>query len=74
MEENKKIIEILEKIDRKLAFLIAEGVKEKHTVIKEQIAYISNLTQDYKEIALMLGITPSHASKELSKIRKKNKK
>jgi len=74
MSEQNKLIELLERIDRKLGFLIGENVKEKHNLVKEQISYLSHLTKDYNEIAFMLGITPSHAAKELSKLKSKVKK
>jgi len=74
MSENDKVIELLEKIDKKLGFLIGENIKEKHERIKDQVNYLNNLTKDYTEIAFMLGITPSHAAKELSKLKKKVRK
>jgi len=74
MQEQKKLIDILEKIDKKLGFLIGEKVKEKSVVIKDQVALLSSITKDYNELAFILGISPSHAAKELSKQRKGVKK
>lgn len=70
MSDQKKLLEVLGKMDKKLGFLIGEKIREKHNLIKNQVADLSNLTKDYNEIAFMLNITPSHAAKELSKLKR----
>ena len=74
MAEKIELIDILQKIDRKLGFLIGEKIKEKETTIRGQICELKPLTSDYKEMAMILGISPSHASKELSGLKKGKKK
>jgi len=74
MTEQNRIIELLEKIDKKLGFLIGGQVKEKSDSIKEQVAYLTSLTKDRNDISFMLGISSSYASKELSKLKAKEKK
>lgn len=72
MPEQIRLIEkTLERIDRKLGFLIGELVRERKTSIKDQVAHLSRLTKDYNEISEILGISPSHAAKELSKVKRR---
>jgi hypothetical protein len=70
MKEESGLIDLLSKIDRKLGFIVGEKIKSKHALIKTQIVELMSLTNDYKEIATILGISPKHASVELSKIKK----
>lgn len=74
MPEKNEMIMILERIDIKLGFIIGEKIKEKNSTVKDQIKELLSLTSDYHEIARILGITSSHASKELSLLKKEKKK
>jgi len=74
MPEKNELINILERIDMKLGYLIGEKIKEKNSTVKDQIKELLSLTSDYREIARILGITSSHASKELSLLKKEKKK
>ena len=65
--------ELLEKIDKKLAFIIGEKTREKYDTVKGQVKSVSFLTKDRNEIAFMLGISPSHAGKELTGLKKGGK-
>lgn len=71
MSEQEKAIELLEKIDKKLGFIIGDKIKEKYGLVKDQVNHLTDLTLDYKDIAAILGITPKHASVELSKLKKR---
>jgi hypothetical protein len=74
MPEQKNLIEkTLERIDRKLGFLVGEKVREKQKNINDQVEHLSRLTTDYNEISFILGISPKHASKELSKLKSRIK-
>ena len=74
MDNEGKIVQLLDKIDRKLAFLVGEKIKSQSDTIKEQVKCASRLTIDRDEMARILGISPNHASKELSLLRKRDKK
>ena len=74
MSEKNDLIKILDKIDKKLGFLIGGKIKEKKTTVKEQIKELAPLTSDSNEMARILGITPSHAAKELSLLKKRGEK
>lgn len=74
MQEKNELIEILKRIDMKLGYMIGEKIKEKNSTVKDQIKELISLTSDYHEIARILGITSSHASKELSLIKKEKKR
>ncbi len=66
----EELIEIMKKIDKKLAILINEKLSQKDQKVKDKVAYLAKFDLDYNEIAQILEITPSHASKELSKYKK----
>jgi hypothetical protein len=72
MRNNEEII-LLRKIDRKLGLMLGNQIVEKYDSIKEQVTKLSRSGLDYNEIAEILAISPSHAAKELSKIKKVNK-
>jgi hypothetical protein len=74
MTNEEKVVQLLDKIDKKLAFIIGEKIKIDNDNIKDQIKAASKLTQDRHELALMLGVSPNHAAKELSLLRKGDKK
>lgn len=74
MPKTNEIQDILDRIDRKLGFLIGEKIKDKNLKIKDQIHELKSLTTDYNEIGRILGISSSHAAKELSKLKKRKKK
>lgn len=65
-----KITTLLEKINNKLSILVGEKIKEKKASIKDQVCTLSKTGLDYNEIASILGISPSHAAKEISKTKK----
>jgi predicted transcriptional regulator len=66
----EEIIKILLKIDRKLGVILGNQISEKENNIKKQVAFLSKTKFDSTEIAEILGITQSHASKELSILKK----
>ena len=68
----EKIIELLEKIDVKLGLLLGNQLQEEDN-IKKKVEKLSKAKLGYTEIAQILGISPTHAAKELSKIRKEKK-
>jgi predicted HTH domain antitoxin len=70
---NDEIINLLKKIDTKLGLILGNQIAEKETNIKLQVAKLSKSNLDYTEIAEILGISSSHASKELSILRKVKK-
>ncbi len=74
MPKTNEIQDILDRIDRKLGFLIGEKIKDKNLKIQDQIHELKSLTTDYNEIGRILGISPKHASVELSKLKKGKKK
>jgi hypothetical protein len=65
-----KIIVLLEKINKKLSILIGEKIRENKSSIKDQVSTLSKAGLDYNEIASILSISPSHAAKEISKMKK----
>jgi hypothetical protein len=73
VSEELKLIDLLESIDRKLGYIIGEKVKSKHDQVKTQVKELLNLTKDYKEIAIILGISPKHASVVISEVKKRAK-
>ncbi|MCK4520958.1 MAG: ArsR family transcriptional regulator [Nanoarchaeota archaeon] len=70
---NENMIEILKKIDIKLGLILGNQITDKDHNIKSQVAKLSKSSLDSTEIAQILGISPSHASKELSVLRKVKK-
>lgn len=68
-----EVIKLLKKIDAKLGLMLGNQITEKEGNIKSQVARLSKSNLDSSEIAEILGISPSHASKELSIIRKVKK-
>jgi len=70
---NEDMIEILKKIDTKLGLILGNQITDKDHNIKSQVAKLSKSGLDSTEIAQILGISPSHASKELSVLRKVKK-
>jgi hypothetical protein len=73
MSEQEKLIVLLSRIDKKLSFIIGDKIKNRHDKIKDQVRLTQQVTDDYNEVASILGISPSHAAKELSKLKKKVK-
>lgn len=71
--KNNDIIRILQKIDTKLGLILGNQIIEKESNIKAQVAKLSKSDLESTEIAQILGISPSHASKELSILRRKKK-
>lgn len=67
MEENSKVITLLQNIDAKLGFIIGESIRAKSSKVTEQVKCARLVTEDYKQIAQILGIGASHASSILSK-------
>jgi len=74
MSERNEMVKLLEKIDKKLGFIIGEKIKENNSTVKDQIKELMSLTSDYNEMARILGISAKHASKELSLLKKGRKK
>lgn len=71
--KNNREVELLRKINIKLGLLLGNQIIEKHPNIKDQVAKLSKCGLDYTELAEILGISPSHAAKELSKLKKVKK-
>ncbi|NQV08411.1 hypothetical protein HQ529_01010 [Candidatus Woesearchaeota archaeon] len=71
--KNDEVIQLLKKINTKLGLMLGNQVIEKHDNIKDQVTKLSKSGLDYNEIAEILGISTSHAAKELSKIKKVRK-
>lgn len=71
--KNDDIIKILQKIDTKLGLILGNQITENDNNIKSQVAKLSKSDMESTEIAQILGISPSHASKELSILRKVKK-
>jgi len=70
---NDEVIQLLKKIDTKLGLILGNQVIEKHNNVKDQVAKLSKSDLEYTDIADILGISQSHAAKELSKIKKVKK-
>ncbi|MCK4590071.1 MAG: hypothetical protein KAT77_06515 [Nanoarchaeota archaeon] len=73
MKKDEMII-LLQKIDKKLGLILGNQITEKESNIKSQVARLSKTGLESVEIAEILGISPSHASKELSILKKEVKK
>jgi len=73
MSREDKIVELLENIDLKLGVIVGEKIRERSEVIREQVAFLHKRGMKTSEIAKVLGITSTHASKELSVYKKKVK-
>ena len=71
--KNDEIITLLQKIDKKLGLILGNQITEKEGNIKSQVAILSKSDLESVEIAQILGISPSHASKELSVLRRVKK-
>ncbi|MCH7964390.1 MAG: hypothetical protein IH852_10695 [Bacteroidetes bacterium] len=65
----EKIIELLTKINTKLGFIIGNKLNQSETNVNDKVAKLAKFNFDYNEISEILGITTSHAAKELSKIK-----
>lgn len=57
----------------KLGLILGNQIIEKESSINNQVAILGKSNLDYTEIAEILGISPSHAAKELYKIKKVKK-
>lgn len=66
----EELIEIIKKIDKKLIIILNENLSQKDQNVKEKVAYLAKFDLDYNEIAQILEISPSHAAKELSNLKK----
>ncbi len=71
--KNDDVIGLLERIDKKLGLILGNQITEKEGNIKAQVARLAKSNLGSIEIAQILGISPAHASKELSIIRKVKK-
>lgn len=69
----EELIAIMKKIDKKVAILINKKMSQKDQNVKEKIAYLAKFDLDYTDIAQILEISPSHAAKELSNLKKGGK-
>lgn len=70
---NDETIKLLKRIDTKLGLILGNQIAEKGSNIKSQVAKLSKSNLDSIEIAEILGISLSHASKELSILKKVKK-
>ncbi len=69
--QDDKIVSLLERIDKKLSVLVGEKIKESKSSIKDQVSALFKAGLDYNEIAHAVGISSSHAAKEISKLKKR---
>jgi hypothetical protein len=74
MSKEDEIIKLLKGSDKKLALIIGNNIKEKHKLIKDQVGELRNCNMDYKEIALILGLSPKRASVEIARLKRKVKR
>ena len=65
-----KIIELLEKINKKLSVLVGEKFLDKNITIIDKISILSKASMDYIDISKILGISPAYAAKKLSILKK----
>jgi len=66
-------INLLKKIDKKLGLILGNQIAEKENNINSQVAKLSRANLDSAEIAEILSISPSHASKEVSLLKRRKK-
>jgi DNA-binding Lrp family transcriptional regulator len=64
------LLDIIKKMDKKLVILLNTNLSQKDQNVKEKVAYLAKFDLEYNEIAQILGISPSHAAKELSNLKK----
>jgi len=74
--ENKELLEILKRIDRKLTVVVGDIINRTTSSIQEQVCGLSKLKMSNPEIAEILGISTTHVAKEksVSKKRKRGRK
>lgn len=70
MISDDKIIELLDKINKKLSILVGEKILDKDITIREKVSILSKASMDYTDISQILGISLAHAAKELSILKK----
>jgi hypothetical protein len=76
MQEKKdEIIDLLKELNFKLNLILGEIVKTKNDgfAIKDMVKYLHEIGLDSKNVSQILGITSSHASKEISGLKKGKK-
>jgi len=71
--KNDEILVLLKKIDMKLGLILGNQIIDKGSNIKSQVAKLSKHGLEAAEIARILGISSSHAAKELSILKKVSK-
>mgnify|MGYP002629017173 FL=1 len=71
--KNDDIIELLQRIDKKLGLILGNQIVEKEGNIKAQVSKLAKSDLSSVEIAQILGISAAHASKELSILKKVKK-
>lgn len=75
--ENDEYIKYLEGLTKRLdalIFIMLSKKGDEFTLLKEQVSVLDKLNFRPKEIATILGRTPTHITKELTSIRKAKKK
>jgi hypothetical protein len=74
-EEKDEFINLLREINLKLNLILGEIMKSRNDsfVIKDLTKYLFELGLDSKNISQVLGITSTHASKEVSMLKKTKK-
>ena len=75
-DKSDTMIELLQGIDFKLSMILGKMIKSKDgdIVIKDEIRDLYKLGADSKTIAQILGIPTDHASQEISRFKKIQKK
>jgi hypothetical protein len=74
-EKKDDVIDLLREINLKLNLILGELIKSRNDsfVIKDLTKYLFELGLDPKNISQVLGITSTHASKEVSMLKKTKK-
>lgn len=70
-EASKRTVELLKEINHKLSVILGELIREKDQPIKKQIRVLHSAGFNYNTVSEILGISRSHAAKELTHIKRK---
>lgn len=66
-----ELLTVMHSINSKLSVLIGLRMESQEQSTRQKIAKLNDLGLDYKEVAMILGISASHAAKEISLLKKK---
>jgi len=70
-----EMIDLVKEMNLKLSLILGEIMKSRNDnfVIRDAIKYLYEMGLDSKNVAQVLGITPAHASQEISRSKKAKK-